>query len=95
MKHATKHLDYKNQDRKTMTLTVVSIILWCHRLHFFHTALLYFCHITSLSGQGSASETTSPCFLLPMPLEWDEAVDVLMSDKNIFSSQQLSWVVAL
>lgn len=95
MKHATKHLDYKNQDRKTMTLTVVSIILWCHRLHFFHTALLYFCHITSLSGQGSASETTSPCFLLPVPLEWDEAVDVLMSDKNIFSSQQLSWVVAL
>lgn len=77
-----------------MTLTVVSIILWCHPLHFFHSVLPYFDHITSVSGQGSASETASPCFLVPMSLEWDEAVDVLMSDKNIFSSQQLGWVVA-
>lgn len=79
---------------KTMTLTVVSIILWCHHFHFFHSALPYFHHITSVSGQGSASETAFPCFLLPVSLEWDEAADVLMSDKNIFSSQQLSWVVA-
>lgn len=47
-----------------------------------------------MSEQGSASESTSLCFLVPVSLEWDEAVDVLMSDKNIFSSQQLSWVVA-
>lgn len=75
-----------------MTFTVVSIILWYHPLHFFHNALPYFYHITSVSGQGSASQTTSPCFLVPVSLEWDEAV--FMSDKNIFSSQQLSWVVA-
>lgn len=71
-----------------MTLTVN------YSLHFFHSALPHFHHITSVSGQGSASETASPYFLVPISLERDEAVDALMRDKNIFYSQQLSWAVA-
>lgn len=77
-----------------MMLTIASINFWCYLHRFSHSALPCFHHMTSVSGQDNASETTSPCFLPLGLLEWDEAINVLTDNKNIFFCSQRSQVVA-
>lgn len=92
--HTTKCLDSRNQDYKPMMFAIASILFWCYRCHFSHSALPRFRHITSVSGQGDASETTSLCFLVLVSLVRDKAINVHVDNKNILFSSQHGQVVA-
>lgn len=92
--HTAKCLNGRNQEHKAMMFTIASVLFWYYPCHFSHSALPRFYHITSVSGQGNASETTSPRFLVLVSLEWDEAINVHTDNQNIFFCSQHSWVVA-
>ena len=91
--HTTINLDCRTHDCKAMMFTIAWILFEYYLLHFSHSVLPHFLHITSASGYGNTFKTTSSFFLAIMSLEWDEEINVHMSDKNLFFSPEHRGVV--